>query len=281
MHAHQARYRVVAMCRNLNVSKAGYYAWRTRKESARRKTDKVLLEAIRRVHTESRKRYGRPRIHAELQAEGVRTSSKRIARLMRVSGIKGKKRSRSRASSYPLGMLPAAPNVLNRHFRVKRPNRSWVTDITYFATAEGWLYLAVVIDCFSRKVVGWSTDARIDAALAIQALRSALQDRPFHKLVLHSDRGSQFACREYADFLQRLGITASMSRKGNCWDNAVAESFFASMKVELKPERTWRTRLQARAAIAEYIETWYNPKRLHSANQYVSPVDFEKTRCVT
>jgi putative transposase len=137
-----------------------------------------------------------------------------------------------------------------------------------------------VIDCFSRRVAGWSVDSRIDSALGINALRSALQSRPFHNLVLHSDRGSQFTCREYADFLQHLGITASMSRKGNCWDNAVVESFFASIKVEFKPERSWKTRAQARAAIAEYIDGWYNPRRRHSANQYLSPVNFEKSQCV-
>lgn len=269
------------MCRHLNVSKAGYYAWRNRKASARRESDIVLLRAIKRVHLGSRKRYGRPRIHIDLQEQGFRTSSKRIARLMRFSGIKGKKRSRSRASSCSMGMLPPTPNVLNRQFTVARPNRAWVTDITYFGTAEGWIYLAVVIDCFSRRVVGWSTDSRINTTLVMTALRTALQARPFHKLIVHSDRGSQFTCREYVDFLQRLGITPSMSRKGNCWDNAVVESFFASIKVELKPERTWRTRAEARTAIAQYIDTWYNPRRRHSANGYLSPVTFENNRCVT
>ena len=269
------------MCRYLNVSKAGYYAWRSRKVSARLKRDAVLLDAIRLVHRQSRRSYGRPRIHVELQAKGIRVSGKRVARLMRFSHIKGKKRSRSRASGYPTGMLPAAPNVLNRQFTVRQPNRAWVTDITHFATSEGWLYLAVVIDCFSRRVVGWSTDSRIDAALAVTALRRALQGRPFDKLILHSDRGSQFTCREYSEFLKNLGITPSMSRKGNCWDNAIAESFFASIKVELKPDRAWKTRLQAKTAIAQYIETWYNSRRRHSANGYLSPIAFEKSRCVT
>lgn len=281
MHAQRRRYHVVALCRHLNVSKAGYYAWRRRKISARFKRDAILLDAIRLAHRQSRKSYGRPRIHIELKTKGIRVSGKRIARLMRFSNIKGKKRSRSRASAYPMGMLPAAPNVLDRQFTVKQPNRAWVTDITHFATREGWLYLAVVIDCFSRRVVGWSANNRIDTALALTALRNALHRRPFDKLILHSDRGSQFTCREYSEFLTNLGITPSMSRKGNCWDNAIAESFFASMKVELKPERAWKTRVQAKTAIAQYIETWYNPRRRHSANGYLSPIAFEKSKCVT
>ncbi len=281
MHAHRRSSRIIAMCRYLNVSRAGYYAWRRRDVSDRCKTDIELLAKIKRVHLASRRLYGRPRIHEDLRAEGVRVAGKRIARLMRYAGLKGKKRSRSRASTYALGTLPAAPNILNRRFAVQQPNRAWVTDITYFATGEGWLYLAVVIDCFSRRVVGWSTDRKIDSALVIAALRGAVHSRPFHTLILHSDRGSQFTCREYSDFLQHLGITASMSRKGNCWDNAVAESFFASIKVELKPNRAWRTRAEARTAIAQYIETWYNPRRRHSANGYLSPLAFEQFRCVT
>ena len=269
------------MCRNLNVSKAGYYAWRGREQSQRLRSDADLLGKINRIHIESRKRYGRPRIHAELRAEGVRISGKRIARLMRFHGIIGKKRRHSKATSSSPGMLPAAPNVLNRQFAVKQPNSAWVSDITYFATGEGWLYLAVVLDCFSRRVVGWSMDNRIDTTLVLDALQMALMNRRHRRLILHSDRGSQFACRAYTQFLQERGITASMSRKGNCWDNAVAESFFASIKVELKPERVWKTRAEARAAIFEYIETWYNPRRRHSANGYLSPVAFEKTRCVT
>jgi len=194
---------------------------------------------------------------------------------MRFSGIKGKKRRHSKATNSSPGTIPAAPNVLNRQFVVSQPNRAWVTDITYFPTKEGWLYLAVVIDCYSRRVVGWSMDSHINAALAIRALAMALRSRPYHDLVLHSDRGSQFACRDYAQFLVNCGITASMSRKGNCWDNAVAESFFASIKVEIEPETVWSTRAEGRTAIFEYIETWYNPRRRHSTNGYLSPVAYE------
>jgi putative transposase len=263
------------MCRELNVSKAGYYAWRGRKISDRRKADSKLLMQIRLAHKRSRSRYGRPRIHVELRKRGVKVSSKRIARLMRLDGIKGKKRNRSQASNFAPGALPAAPNILNRQFNVQHPNTSWVTDFTYFPTKEGWLYLAVVIDCFSRRVVGWSMDKYIDAALALGALKMALLKRPYDTLLLHSDRGSQFASQEYTHFLALCGITASMSRKGNCWDNAVVESFFASIKVELKNDYAWATRAQARAAINDYIKSWYNPVRQHSANGYLSPVEFE------
>lgn len=260
------------------MSKAGYYAWRGREASDQRKADGQLLNQIRHIHKRSRSRYGRPRIHIELDALGVRVSGKRIARLMRIGGIKGKKRNRSKASSYAPGALPAAPNILDRQFTVQRPNTVWVTDITYFPTKEGWLYLAVVIDCYSRRVVGWSMDSHIDADFALEALKMALHKRPYGKLLLHSDRGSQFASRDYVQFLDFCGVTPSMSRKGNCWDNAVAESFFATIKVELKSETAWNTRAEARAAILDYIQTWYNPVRRHSANEYLSPIAYENRR---
>jgi putative transposase len=263
------------MCRNLDVSKAGYYAWRRREETDRSRRDAELSTEIRRVHMESRRHYGRPRIHRELRENGVRVSGKRLARLMRIDGIKGKKRSSSKSSSTSPGTIAAAPNILNRQFTVQQPNRSWVSDITYVPTSEGVLYLAVVIDLYSRKVVGWSMDSHIDTELVLSALKMSLSNRTFETLIVHSDRGSQYNCRGYLQFLEQHGIVASMSRKGNCWDNAVAESFFASLKVEIKPERAWRTRAEARSAIFDYIETWYNPKRRHSSNEYQSPNAFE------
>lgn len=172
-------------------------------------------------------------------------------------------------------MLPAAPNVLNREFNVARPNTAWVTDISYFPTKEGTLYLAVVIDCYSRRVVGYALDTFVDAKLALDALRTALLKRPYKSLIVHSDRGSQFASQAYTQFLRFCGITQSMSRKGNCWDNAVAESFFASIKVEIEPPTVWPTRAAARAAIIDYIDAWYNPKRRHSTIGYLSPIAFE------
>jgi putative transposase len=257
------------------VSKAGYFAWRRRRPGERPRGDAKLLGEIRRIYLENYGRYGSPRIHVELVEAGFSVSAKRVARLMRVHGLKGKKRNKSKASSTGPGIMPAAPNVLGRRFSVDRPNSRWVSDITYVATAEGWLYLAVVIDLYSRRVVGWSMSRTNNSDLAIAALAMALLDRPSHRLVVHSDRGRQYTSKPYYDFLATHCITPSMSRKGNCWDNAVAESFFASIKIELKPLHVWRTRDEARTAIFEYIETWYNPRRRHSANAYVSPSAFE------
>jgi putative transposase len=257
------------------VSKAGYFAWRRRDASERFKSDALLVREIRKVHSESREAYGGPRVHAELRANGFAISGKRVARLMQIHGLKGKKRNKSKASSSSPGIMPAASNILARRFSVQRPNRSWVSDITYMPTAEGWLYLAVVIDLYSRRVVGWSMNQRNDSNLVIAALTMALMNRPSTNLIVHSDRGRQYTSKPYYDFLETHGIKASMSRKGNCWDNAVAESFFASLKVEVKPHQSWRSRNDARTAIFEYIETWYNPRRRHSANSYRSPVEFE------
>jgi putative transposase len=194
---------------------------------------------------------------------------------MKNLGLRGRKRIRSKASSSSPGILPAAANIVDRKFSVAQPNHVWVSDITQFPTAEGWLYLAVIIDLYSRLVVGWSMSKNVDSDLAIAALTMALAERPVNKLVLHSDRGRTYTSRLYYDFLDRHGIVASMSRKGDCWDNAVAESFFSSMKVELQPARVWRTRAEARSAIFEYIETWYNTRRRHSTNGYLSPRAFE------
>jgi putative transposase len=257
------------------VSKAGFFAWRRRDASERLKSDVLLVREIRKVHSESREAYGGPRVHAELRASGFAVSGKRIARLMQIHGLKGKKRNKSKASSSSPGIMPAASNILARQFSVQRPNRVWVSDITYIPTAEGWLYLAVVIDLYSRRVVGWSMNKRNDSDLVIAALTMALMNRPSTNLIVHSDRGRQYTSKPYYDFLETHGIKASMSRKGNCWDNAVAESFFASLKVEVTPHQSWRSRNDARTAIFEYIETWYNPRRRHSANSYRSPIEFE------
>jgi transposase InsO family protein len=257
------------------VSKAGYFAWRRREQSERARRDAELLVEIRRVYLEHYQRYGSKRIHDQLVSEGFAVSEKRIARLMRANGLKAKKRNKSKASSSGPGIMPAARNILRRRFTVSRPNAKWVSDITYVATAEGWLYLAVVLDLYSRRVVGWSMSTTNNSNLAIAALAMALLNRPSHQLIVHSDRGRQYTSKPYYDFLETHCITPSMSRKGNCWDNAVAESFFASLKIELMPQRAWRTRDEARTAIFEYIETWYNPKRRHSANAYLSPIEFE------
>ena len=269
------------MCRNLNVTKAGYYAWRQRKPSLRIEQDVQLTRAIIHAHVVSRRSYGRPRIHVELRVRGFRVSGKRIARLMKTQGIVGKKRIRSKATSTAPGTLPAAPNVLSRQFTAAEPNAKWVSDITQFPTAEGWLYLAVVIELYSRMVVGWSMSKSIDSDLVINALKMGLGRRPVKELIIHSDRGRQYTSRPYYAFLEEHQLTASMSRKGDCWDNAVAESFFSTMKVELATGKVWRTRHEGRTAIFEYIEGWYNTRRLHSANGYLSPKAFESAACVS
>ena len=233
------------------------------------------------IHVSSRRSYGRPRIHAELRDLGIRVSRKHVGRLMRERGLVGKKRIRSKASSTSPGIMPAAPNVLNRQFTVSEPNTSWVSDFTYIPTAEGWLYLAVVIELYSRMVVGWSMGKSRDSDLVIAALRMALRRRGAGELVIHSDRGREYTSRQYYAFVEQHGLKASMSGKGDCWDNAVAESFFSTMKVELATEKNWPSRDAARAAIFEYIEGWYNLRRRHSAIGYLSPKAFESAKCVS
>lgn len=269
------------MCRNLNVSKAGYYAWRERGQSARTRRDAELVKHITAAHQRSRKTYGSPRVHAELRAQGQVASRKRVARLMRVNGIVGKKTPRFVVTTKSQHSLKISPNLLKRRFKVGTPNQAWVADISYFSTHEGWLYLAVVIDLYSRRIVGWSMSNRIDVALVVDALRMAVTQRQIHPgLIIHTDRGSQYASTDYHRFLKQHGLKSSMSRKGDCWDNAVAESFFATLKGELAIGTVWKTRDDARAAIFQYIESWYNRRRRHSAIGYVSPIHFEECRRV-
>jgi len=265
------------MCRNLNASKAGYYKWRDRELSARAKRDEELLPEIYKAHWKSRKSYGSRRVNAELRAGGLRVSNKRVARLMRQQGLVGKNRRQFRAPAPPASAYAAAANILNRNFRPTAPNRVWVTDITLFSTRKGWLYLTAVIDLYSRRVVGWSMSQTIDAQLVLDALRMAVDARkPGPGLMIHTDRGSQFTGRAYASFLEAHEITHSMSRKGNCHDNAVAESFFSTIKLEIRPKHIWATPEEARSAIFQYIEACYNIRRRHSTLGYLSPVEFEQ-----
>jgi putative transposase len=267
----------VALCRNLEVSKAGYYAWRDREPSIRAQTDDRLRQTIRIIHRKSRGRYGMPTIHAELKETGFRIARKRVARLMKLENIQGKKRRACRVTTMSSHSYAVAPNLLNRQFSADAPDVAWVADITYFATREGWLYLAVVLDLFSRRIVGWSMSRWIDSNLVIDALRMAVdRRRPRPGLIVHTDRGSQYACNAYRRFIEAHGIIASMSRKRDCWDNAVAESFFATLKLELEPASPWSTRAEARTGIFEYIETWYNRERRHSTLGYLSPTRFEE-----
>ncbi len=276
MDAQKALFPVKFMCEQLGVSRSGYYAWQRRPESARQASDRVLAEDVARVHQESRRTYGSPRVHAELRTRGQRVSRKRVVRLMRAQGLAARRRRRYVTTTDSRHRQPVAPNVLARDFSAAQPNTSWVTDITYVDTREGWLYLAVVLDLFSRKVVGWSMSDAIDRHLVLGALDMALKSRqPPRGLVHHSDRGSQYASAEYQQALAARGMECSMSRKGNCWDNAVVESFFSTLKQELVYTTDFTTREQARLALFEYIEVFYNRQRRHSTLGYISPANFE------
>lgn len=270
---HEGAFTVVLMCRVLEVSRAGYYAWRSRRPSARAQVDAQLRVAIRTLHQESRQRYGSPRIHRALRARAWRCSRKRVARLMRLDRLRGKRSRRYRATTRADG-TPPAPNHLQRHFHVPRPNRVWASDVTACWTAEGWLYLAVVLDLGSRRVIGWAAGGTLGQELTVPALRQALVRRqPAAGLVHHSDRGMHYTALTYQRLLTAHGVIASMSRRGDCWDNAVVESFFATLKTEL--EINWRSRSEAIDALRQYI-TWYNSERLHSTLNYMSPAAFER-----
>ena len=272
----KASYPIRLLCRILDVSASGFYAWCARGPSLRARQDESLRVAIRAVHVESRQTYGSPRIHAELRSEERPVGRKRVARLMREEGLVPRRQRRFRTTTHSVHAEPVAANLLARDFSASEPNERWVADITYVWTREGWLYLAVILDLFSRRVIGWTTDGRIDQGLVTKALLQALNTRhPALGLVHHSDRGVQYAARDYQRLLRENDIMCSMSRKGNCWDNAVAESFFATIKGDLIDHQNYTTREEARTSIGEYIEVFYNCWRRHSAIGYVSPVDYE------
>ncbi len=265
---------IALMCRVLTVSRTGYYAWRGRPPSARAQTDTRLRVAIRAIHAESRHRYGSPRIHRELAAQHWACSRKRVARLMRLDGLRGKRSRRYRCTTQADG-TPPAPNRLQRGFQVAALNRSWASDVTACATAEGWLYLAVVLDLASRRVVGWAAGATPGQELTVPALRRALERRaPPAGVLHHSDRGAHYTGAVYQRLLAAHGATVSMSRRGDCWDNAVVESFFATLKTELITDTQWRSRTEGIDALRQYI-AWYNGQRRHSTLDYLSPVAFE------
>ena len=276
---HVEAYTVTLMCRVLRVSRAGYYAWRGRPLSTRARTNLQLLTAIRAVHQQSQARYGSPRVTRELQAQGHQCSEPRVARLMRAAGVQAKRRRRFRVTTDARHGEPIAPNRLQRQFAVAAipgVDRVWASDITYVPTQEGWLYLAVVLDLASRRVIGWAMRHTLARGLTLDALRMALAYRqPAPGVLHHSDRGSQYACGDYQALLAGHGMIASMSRPGDCWDNAVVESFFATLKAELVEDAAWTTRAEARTALFEYIEGWYNRERRHSSLGYRSPVQYE------
>jgi putative transposase len=275
---HRDSYPVQLMCSVLEVSPAGYYAWRARPQSARSTANCELLTAIKRVHQDNCGRYGSPRIHIALQRQGRSASRGRIERLMRRHGVRAimapPRRMRTTDSRHD---LPIAPNLLNRNFAVAAPNRVWLADITYIETDEGWLYLAAVMDLFSRKIVGWAMRDHLRTELASTALAMAIKrQRPAAGLVHHSDRGVQYAAHDYRTRLQSAGIQPSMSRKADCYDNAPMESFFHTLKTELVHHRKYATRTEAQRDIFAFIEGFYNRTRLHSSIGYISPIDMER-----
>jgi transposase InsO family protein len=274
---HAARYPVTLLCHTLEVTRSGYYSWRRQPVSARAKDDQGLVEEIRKSYKKSKRSYGSPRIYRDLREQGKTCGKHRIARLMRTNGIIAKHRRKFRATTDSRHDLPVATNLLDRQFMPTEPNQAWVSDITYVPTSEGWLYLAAVMDLASRRIVGWAMSSRIDQTLVIDALIDALQQRrPAPGLIHHSDRGRQYASKDYQALLTQQGIIPSMSRKGNCWDNAPMESFFHTLKVEWLHEHNFPTCAEARQAIFTFIEIWYNRQRLHSTLGYRSPEQYER-----
>jgi transposase InsO family protein len=277
VEAHRERWPVRLMCRVLRVSAGGYYDWRGRPQSPGAERREALVVAIQAVHAEMRARYGSPRIHAELVARGEPCCVNTVARLMRREGIAAKTRRKFRVTTDSNHGRPVAENVLDRRFEPVAANQAWAADITYVATGEGWLYLAAVEDLYSRRIVGWSMSSRIDSRLVVDALEMALAGRrPGAGLVAHSDRGGQYASEHYQRLLAGRGITCSMSRRGNCWDNAPMESFFASLKKELTRGEIFATREEARASLFEYIEVFFNRVRRHSSLGYLAPAEYER-----
>lgn len=276
MQKHQTEFPVSVMCEVFSVSRSGYYAWLKRPVSRRKQADTELLEKIRIIHRDSDGSYGSPRVHRDLKEQGASCGENRVARLMREDGLRSKTKRRFKATTDSNHDLPVAPNLLNREFHPEGPNEVYAGDMTYVWTAEGWLYLAVVIDLFSRAVVGWAMDKRMTRQLVIDALTMAEQRRtPPSGVIFHSDRGSQYASADFQSLLAQCGMRSSMSRKGDCWDNAPVESFFGTLKRELIFHRKYLTRFQARQSIFAYIERFYNRRRLHSTLGYKSPADYE------
>ena len=276
IHAEKACFEVAALCRVLGVSRQDYYAYAKRQPGSREVGDARLLARLKELHANSRGTYGSPRLQAALRAEGMRVGKRRVERGMRSLGLRARMRRRFRVTTRSNPAHGVVGNTLDRRFEATKPNERWVTDITYVWTDEGWCYVAVILDLFSRAVVGWAIDANLSTGLPLAALQMAIQRRrPSRGLLHHSDRGCQYTSAEYLKALYGLGIQVSMIRKGNCWDNAVSESFFATLKAELVHGRIWTSRLELRSAVFEYVEVFYNRQRLHSTLNYRTPIDIE------
>ncbi len=276
----KASFAIAFMCRHLGVSKSGFFAWCRRPESAHAHEDRRLGVLTREAYELGRKVYGSPRVHEELKAQGVKISRKRVIRLMQEQGLKGRTRRSWVKTTDSKHSLPVAPNLLARDFQAGAANQRWVVDITYLRTSEGWLYLAAVLELYSRMVVGWAVSAVIDRHLVLKALDAALKRRsPGVGLLHHSDQGSQYASEDYQKLLEARGITCSMSRKGDCYDNAAMESWFGTLKTELG--ETFETHAEAKHQLFDYIEIFYNQRRRHSSLGYVSPAEFERTNRIS
>jgi putative transposase len=281
--ANQANYPIVTMCRVLGVSPSGYlglsaktgYAWRQRPPSPRARADAELTGRIRTIHERSRRTYGAPRIHAELADEGMPVGRKRVARLMQAADLQGVSRRRRPRTTQRQSATPPAPDLVQRDFSADGPNRLWVADLTYVATWGGFLYLAVVVDAWSRRVVGWAMAHHLRSELVLQALEMALRQRRPVGVIHHSDQGGQYTALAFGYRCREAGVRPSMGSVGDCYDNALCESFFATLECELLDRHIFRTRNEARLAVFEFIEGWYNPQRRHSALGYLSPMRYE------
>ena len=274
---HRQEFEITVMCRVLKVSRSGYYAWCRRPVSAREMANQKLTQQIQEIHQHSRQTYGSPRIQAELADNGVKCGHNRVARLMREAELRAKQKRKFKVTTTDSAHnYPVAPNLLDQDFQASRPNEKWVGDITYIATDEGWLYLAAVMDLYSRRIVGWAMGDTLERWLPLAALQMAIETRqPPPGLLHHSDRGSQYASDEYQAWLTKYQIQGSMSRTGNCYDNAPIESFFGTLKTELVHHRHYATRAEAKTDIFEYIEVFYNRFRRHSALDNLCPAVFE------
>jgi putative transposase len=280
MDGYRSEFEVGKMCRALRVSRSGYYAWRKEPVSNREKEDGKLAVEIRGIHERSRRTYGSPRVHAEMREKGYRIGRNRVARLMREHGIRSKVKKRFKVTTHSKHGLPVAANLLKRNdIQVHRPNQVWVSDITYIRSKEGWVYLCIMMDLYSRNIVGWSMEDRLTKELVMKSLHMACMRRGTERgIIIHSDRGSQYASKDFREMVAEKGFIASMSGKGNCYDNAYAESFFHTMKVEEVYGRVYRTRQEARVRMFEYIEVFYNRLRKHSQLGYLSPYQFEQKK---
>lgn len=277
MRAHQATYPIATMCRVLGVSTSGYYAWQQRRVSARKLADAVLTARIREIHARSRQTYGAPRIHAELKAQAVAIARKRVARLMRHAGLVGVSRRKGLVTTRRDTYARPAPDLVERNFGAAGPDRLWVADITYVPTWSGFLYLAVVLDAWSRRVIGWAMATHLRTELVVAALEMALgRRRPEGEVIHHSDQGCQYTSIAFGLRCQQAGVRPSMGSVGDAYDNALCESFFATLECELLDRSHFRTPAAARLAVFDYLEGWYNPHRRHSALDYESPVNYER-----